>query len=306
MNQKKVRGQKHRWIAMVVATGVLCFFATVAFAAEEALQNRPIDSKQILLAGGMAPDYPGFDTAPALTVDKVQKKEPAWNVGAGVGMAPDYEGSEDYKGVPLLFARAGWNSGRYVQFFANTLKANVIAGNTWSVGPLARYRLKRDDDVDNNKVKRMREIDEAIELGGFIGYTMGSWHVSFIAAQDVSDSHDGMMATLEAGYTMDLDEGVKLGISVSTSYADDDYMETYFDVDLDNANRSGLSQYEADGGIKDFGAMVNLAYAPWQNWGVTGILGVKWLVGDAADSPLVDDEGSETQLFSGVMATYRF
>jgi MipA family protein len=306
MNQKKVRDRKIRWIAMIVASAVFCFFATVAFAEEEALQNRPLDSKQILLAGSMAPDYPGFDTAPALTVDKVQRKEPAWNVGAGVGMVPDYEGSEDYKVVPLLFARAGWNSGRYVQFFANTLKANLIADNTWSFGPLARYRLKRDDDVDNNKVKRMREIDEAIELGGFLGYTMGSWHVSFIAAQDVNDAHDGLVATLEAGYTMDLDEGVRLGISVSTSYADDDYMDTYFGVDADNANRSGLSQYGADGGIKDFGAMANLAYAPWQNWGVTGILGVKWLVGDAADSPVVDDEGSETQLFSGVMATYRF
>jgi MipA family protein len=305
-NHKEVRGQKHRWINVVVATGALCFFATFAFAAEEALQNHPVDPNQILLADTLAPDYPGIDLSRPMMVEEVKKREPALSVGAGVGLVPDYEGSEDYKGVPLLFARAGWNSGQYVQFFGNMLKANLIAGNTWSVGPLARYRGKRDDNVDNNKVKRMREIDEAIELGGFVGYMIDNWHVSFLVAQDVSDAHDGMVATLEAGYTINLDEGVKLGISVSSSYADDDYMETYFGVDADNANRSGLSQYGADGGIKDFGTMVNLAYAPWQNWGVTGILGVKWLLGDAADSPLVDDEGSETQLFSGVMATYRF
>jgi hypothetical protein len=212
---KEVRGQKHRWINVVVATGVLCFFATFAFAAEEALQNRPVDPNQILLADTLAPDYPGIDLSRPMMVEEVKKREPAWSVGAGVGMVPDYEGSEDYKGVPLLFARAGWNSGQYVQFFGNMLKANLIAGNTWSVGPLARYRGKRDDDVDNNKVKRMREIDEAIELGGFVGYMIDNWHVSFLVAQDVSDAHDGMVATLEAGYTMDLDEGVKLGISVS-------------------------------------------------------------------------------------------
>jgi outer membrane protein len=306
MNQKKVRGRKIRWIAMIVVSAVLCFFASFAFAEEEALQNRPLDSKQILLAGSMAPDYPGIDSPRPMVVEEVKKKEPAWSVGAGVGMVPDYEGSEDYKGVPLLFARAGWNSGQYVQFFGNMLKANLIAGNRWSVGPLARYRGKRDDDVDNNKVKRMREVDEAIELGGFVGYMIDNWHVSFFVAQDVNDAHDGLVATLEAGYTMNLNPGVNLGISAFTSYASDDYMETYFGVDAENANRSGLSRYEADGGIKDLGVVANLAYAPWKNWGVTGMLGLKWLLGDAADSPVVDDEGSETQLFSGVMATYRF
>jgi MipA family protein len=265
---KEVRGQKHRWINVVVATGALCFFATFAFAAEEALQNRPVDPNQTLLADTLSPDYPGIDLSGPMMVEEAKKREPVWSVGAGVGMVPDYEGSEDYQVVPLLLARAGWNSGQYVLFLGNMLKANLIAGNTWSVGPLVRYRGKRDDDVDNNKVKRMREIDEAIELGGFVGYMIDKWHVSFLVAQDVSDAHDGMVATLEAGYTMDLDEGVKLGISVSTSYADDDYMETYFGVDADNANRSGLSRYGADGGIKDFGTMVNLAYAPWQNWGV--------------------------------------
>jgi len=105
---------------------------------------------------------------------------------------------------------------------------------------------------------------------------------------------------------MPLDEGVKLGISLFTSYADDDYMETYFGVDANNRNRSGLPLYEAEGGMKDFGGMLNLAYAPWKHWGITGILGLKALIGDAADSPVVDQEGSESQLFGGVMGTYAF
>jgi len=190
MNQKEVRGQDNHWIAMVVAMAVVCFFSAFAFAAEEALQNRPLDPNQTLLAGGVTPDFPGIDTA---DVQTVKKKDPALSVGAGVGIVPDYEGSEDYKGVPLLFARADWNSGRYVQFLANMLKANVIASDTWSFGPLARYRGNRDDDVDNEKVRRMREIDEAIEIGAFAGYTMGNWHVSLLAGQDVNDAHDGLV-----------------------------------------------------------------------------------------------------------------
>jgi outer membrane protein len=284
------------FLRVVVGIATVCFFSTVALATEEESQAYKFDPNQTVLAG-VTPDYQGVDTA---DTEIVGKKDPAWSLGAGIGIVPDYEGSEDLQGVPLLFVRAGWNSGRYVQFLASTLKANVIASDTWSFGPLARYRGKRDDDVDNDKVKLMRQVDEAIEIGAFVGYKTGNWHASLQAANDVNDAHDGLVVTLEGGYTMPLDKGVKLGMSLFTTYANDDYMQTYFSVDADNANRSGLAR------MKDVGGMLNLAYAPWENWGITGILGLKRLVGDAKDSPLVDQEGSESQFFGGVMATYRF
>jgi outer membrane protein len=301
MKAKRANGILNGYLAMVVAFSVFCFGATAEFAHGQELIASP-DTNQLLLAD-MDPDYPGVDTADAFVV---QKKEPAWALGAGVGVVPDYEGSDDYQGVPLLFLRAAWNSGRYIQFLGNTLKVNVIAGNAFQFGPVVQYRGERDDDVDNEKVKRMRQVDEAIEIGAFVGYRIGNWHTSLQAANDVNDAHDGLVVTLEGGYTMPLAPGVLLGLSLFSSYANDDYMETYFSVDANNASRSGLRQYSADSGIKDIGTMVNLAYAPWDKWGITGLLGLRRLLGDAKDSPLVDQEGSENQLFGGVMVTYRF
>lgn len=109
---------------------------------------------------------------------------------------------EDYEGVPLLFVRAAWNSGRYVQFLANTLKGNVIESDTCSYGSLARYRDKRDDDVDNDRVKRMQEVDEAIEIGAFVEYQTGNCHMSLQVANDFNDAHEGLLVTLEGGYTL--------------------------------------------------------------------------------------------------------
>ncbi|MFO7556894.1 MAG: hypothetical protein R6W88_16975, partial [Desulfobacterales bacterium] len=111
----KSRTKNKRYGQMIVVAVVL-LLSTLAFAAEEELGWSQFDMDQTLLAG-MTPDYHGIDTADRVTVTK---KEPAWSVGAGVGIVPDYEGSEDYEGVPLLFVRAAWNSGRYVQFLANT------------------------------------------------------------------------------------------------------------------------------------------------------------------------------------------
>ena len=72
------------------------------------------------------------------------------------------------------------------------------------------------------------------------------------------------------------------------------------------AARSGLSTYDPDGGIKDVGVSVNAIYQWNEHWGVTGMVGLTQLVGDAADSPIVDDEGSATQGLFAAGLLYRF
>ena len=55
------------------------------------------------------------------------------------------------------------------------LKINLVAEETWSFGPFFKYRKKRDDDVDNNAVSKMKKIDATIEAGAFLGYKFESW-----------------------------------------------------------------------------------------------------------------------------------
>jgi outer membrane scaffolding protein for murein synthesis (MipA/OmpV family) len=77
-------------------------------------------------------------------------------------------------------------------------------------------------------------------------------------------------------------------------------------VDADNARRSGFSTYDAGGGIKGIGLSMNAAYQWDEHWGVTGMIGLTQLVGDAADSPIVDDAGSATQGVAALGISYRF
>ncbi|MCD6272065.1 MAG: MipA/OmpV family protein, partial [Deltaproteobacteria bacterium] len=70
------------------------------------------------------------------------------SMGAGVGLAPDYEGSDDYTGTPMLFGEAVWDSGRYLKLDGSKLRANILAHEIFRLGPVANYRLGRDDSVD--------------------------------------------------------------------------------------------------------------------------------------------------------------
>ncbi|MBW2643910.1 MAG: MipA/OmpV family protein, partial [Deltaproteobacteria bacterium] len=101
-------------------------------------------------------------------------------------------------------------------------------------------------------------------------------------------------------------ENLKITTSLSTTYASDDYMETYFQVDSKNVGTSGLPFYNADSGIKDVGLSVVADYSLNKSWSIMGIGSYTLLVGDAEDSPVVDDEGSENQMLFGVMGIYHF
>jgi outer membrane protein len=67
-----------------------------------------------------------------------------------------------------------------------------------------------------------------------------------------------------------------------------------------------MRRYQPEGGFKDVGLTLDLDYSLTQNWGLTGRLGYKRILGDAADSPLVENRGSADQFTSGLFLSYRF
>jgi len=235
-------------------------------------------------------------------------------IGLGVGATPDYEGSEDYEAVPALFGRYAWESGRYIDLAgapstgsAARLSANLLPGNSgtsWQLGPLLQYRMERDD-VDNSKVDKMKKVDGTVEAGAFVGFTSGAWEAELSFAADADSNHDGYLVYLSGAYNMEVNDKLKLKFGARTSYADDDYMDTYFGVSGADATRSSLSRYSADGGMKDWGLSLTANYSINKTWGLIGSLSYSRLLGDAEDSPVVD-QGDENQYGALLAVTYSF
>jgi outer membrane scaffolding protein for murein synthesis (MipA/OmpV family) len=123
---------------------------------------------------------------------------------------------------------------------------------------------------------------------------------------DVSNEHDGFTAQATAGYRWKAMPELTLTPGVFLTYADSDYMDTYFSVDAGNVGGSGLPYYSADSGLKDVGVNLIAHYTPWEKWGIMGLVSYKALLNDAKDSPIVDDEGNDKQFTVGLMVTYRW
>ena len=227
------------------------------------------------------------------------------SLGLGVGLAPDYEGSEDYTGVLIPYASVKWSNHMAFDLLGSKAKFNFIPSPNWKGGLVGEFISERDD-VDNNKVDRLEDVDTSIMLGGFFGWENQSWTASIEAMADVADGNDGAIIRLNGGHRLKINDMWAMGFGAFVTWADEDYTESYFGIDLADSVRSGLSTYDADAGFKDLGLNLMVTYQPWQNWGFMGLATYKRLVGDAADSPVVEDEGSENQLTTGVLVTYKF
>ena len=240
-----------------------------------------------------------------VSAETAQGAEWDFTLGAGVGVAPDYEGSDDYQAVPVLLARAMRDNGQLVELLGTALRANLLPSKVFSAGPIVNYRLERDD-VDEDAVDDLDNVDEAIEIGGFLGLQYQGWLGRVTLTQDINDAHDGVLVSLLGGRRTQLTPQWSLMTIATATWADDDYMETYFGIDAGDAAASGLDEFEAEEGFKDVGLSLRLAWNSGASWGVSATASYKRLLGDAEDSPIVDDVGDDNQLFGGLSLTYSF
>lgn len=262
----------------------------------------------VLPAAALA-QQPAAKSTAALQGPGGGKKDWDIRLGAGALYQPDYEGSDDYEVAPLPLVSISYKDLIFLR--GPSLGVNVF---TWQgprptdklqIGPLVRYQMGRDED-DNDDLRGMGDIDSGAELGAFLNYSTGPWSAGVTVFQDISGAHDGLTAKFAGGYRHSFGPRLRARAELSTTWANDDYTESFFGVSALQAQRSGMRRFQAEGGIKDVGMTLDLDYSLTEHWGLTGRVGYKRLLGDAADSPLVEDRGSPDQLMTGLFLSYKF
>ncbi len=234
-------------------------------------------------------------------------------VGVGIAMLPDYPGSDDYMvgGAPFFKINIDSQFEYYLRLLATDLQLNLINHPIFRFGPAFNYRFGRNDDVEDDVVKKMKEIDGTIEAGAFMGIELVDKdnprqrflsQVEFLS--DVGGEYKGYNVSLSASYWFPVHKAVDVTFGGGITYADGNYMETYFGVDQKNADRTGLPVYEADSGLLmariNTGAVLHLS----MSWHLAAGLQYRPLLDDAADSPIVDDRGSTSQWIYGLGVAY--
>jgi len=222
------------------------------------------------------------------------------SLGAAGVYRPEFKGSTDYEVSPLPFVGLRYGRGDYyVALEGGALRANVLPGGFMEFGPVVSYERGRDDDIKNSVVRRLGEIDAAVNTGVFarkrFDVASGALGISAEALTDTGKVHKGVFATVSLNYDRDLNDRWSLGANLSTTWADKKYMGAYYGVSSAGALASGLSPYVADAGIENVEVGASLRYRISEQWSALTHASYRRLVDSAADSSIVRREGSADQ-----------
>jgi outer membrane scaffolding protein for murein synthesis (MipA/OmpV family) len=221
-------------------------------------------------------------------------------LGAAGVYRPEFKGSKDYEFKPLPFVGLRYGRGDYyVALEGGALKANVLPGGVLEAGPIVAYERGRKDDIKNLTVRRLGEIDAAVNAGVFarkqFDVAGGDLTLGAEALTDTGKVHKGALARFAVDYDRQLSDRWSLGLSVSTTWADRKYMQTYYGVSAGGAAASGLKPYTAKAGVENVEVGASLRYRISDRWSALANGGYGRLVDSAADSPIVVREGSANQ-----------
>jgi outer membrane scaffolding protein for murein synthesis (MipA/OmpV family) len=243
-------------------------------------------------------------------------------VGLGVFSVPDYYGSSTNKAAAAPIARYSWDGTSYLQLLGPELSMNLMPDREWRAGPLIRFRPRRDDDVDDAIVKRMRPIPSATELGVFAAYHMPldpnqPLHKIVIGGDIVANPngvYNGVTGNLRVTYYYPFPQAVAgqelIGtIGLGMFFASDSFNRKYFGVggsDLTLFPELGGRPYNPGSGLTSVKIPFSLSTQVNRNWLLTFAGRYERLLNDAKDSPVVNRRGDANQWQVGVAATYLF
>ncbi|WP_085905519.1 MipA/OmpV family protein [Kiloniella majae] len=242
---------------------------------------------------------------------KVPSDSDVWDLELGAigGFSPDYEGSDDYEVMGLPYVHAAWND--TVILTMRDGPGIYLQHEIWddfSAKAGIRYEFGRDEN-DNDALEGLGDLDVGAVAVGALAYEYGPFEFSAELVSDLTGDREGTKATFVADYrVMVLENKGRFSFGPSITWADDNYMENTFGINATQAaaSRNNYAIYDAEGGIKDVGLNASFSYALTENISLLATGGYSRLLGDAADSPIVDDEGSANQFNSMLGLIYRW
>jgi outer membrane scaffolding protein for murein synthesis (MipA/OmpV family) len=226
-----------------------------------------------------------------------------WAVSAGMMSlyTPEYEGSDQYeiKVWPLIHINY---QDRFFFDPGKGLGLYVLDRDGWRLGISAGYRFGRDQD-DSEDLRGLGDVD-----GGITANLIAEWKEDNVSVntrfkQQLSGDNTGFLIDLGAGYTFRIGKKLSFKPSVKTTYASNDYMDSFFSISNQQSKRSTLPVYEANSGFKSLGPRLFVLYLLDHNWSVQGTAEYDILIGDAKDSPIVKDKN---QFKGGLGLSCRF
>ncbi len=224
--------------------------------------------------------------------------------GSGIS-APTFEGSKDRKlffspiisvgrgGTPRFSSRN--DNPSFAIYDTDVLRAGVVG----------KFLPGRDAGTDD-ALRGLSEVKWGGELGAFADVYVTDWLRARAEVRHGIRAHDGIVADVAVDAFTDIAPDLRVSAGPRMSFATSGYTDAYYGVTAAESAASGLSQYTPDGGVTSYGAGGAITWNATEKITMSAFTEYKRLAGPVADSSLVRQRGSESQLMVGISASYKF
>lgn len=222
------------------------------------------------------------------------------HAGAGVVLAPRYPGAGSYRLRVLPDLRLRWG-GRFFLDTRNGLGLYLLENERYAFGASIHVRPGRDED-DAPRLNGLGDIDTAAQARLFGRAALGRLVLGAAAGRDLGAS-EGATVDVSAALPYRMSAEITLTPALSARYSDSKYTAAWFGVSAAQSQRSGLPVYRASSGFTSTSALLAARYRINARVSLNLFAGVVQLLGDAADSPLVEEDAWAV---GGVTLQYEF
>lgn len=257
--------------------------------------------------------------AGALPTPQEMASRDSVTIGAGVAVIPDYEGSDDYRLIP-----AGAIRGRIKNISFSThgtyLYVDVIPQSGkfgLDAGPIGGFRFDDRHHADDPIVKLMLKRKTAVEVGGFVGFSLRgvtnpydtlSLHLDVL--HDIGNAHKSTVFSPSLDFSTPLSRRTYASLSTGMEFVSHKYANYYFGVSPADrlATGNALPLYDPHGGLKNWkvSLLVDQSLTGDLLHGISlfGFGQYSRLMNDFKRSPIVSERGNANQWLGAAGLAY--
>lgn len=224
----------------------------------------------------------------------VETREIVIDLGMGAQVQPKFPTANRYEVVPYPLVG--------LRFLRLPVLGEVVTGRerALSIYPSFGFIGERKS-TDASYLVGTPDTDFAFELGAGVAYRTGPFR-AFVQGRYGVTGHNGFVAEAGVDAVINPFDRLELRVGPRVSVADEEYMETYFGVDVATPF---LDAYSPSAGVKDVGIAAEATYELTEKVRIHGRAGFFSYVGEALDSPITEN-GSSIEGTVGIGLTYRF
>ncbi len=225
-------------------------------------------------------------------------------VGVGPEVGPDYLGSDDYEVEPdvVFFARLG----KVFTFGNEGAAINILGLKDFQFGPVVRTTGGRSEGK-NPALAGLGSFGTSLDLGVFARINVADYFTARLRYYHaVVGGDNGGLLDLRLSKLLYQQDDLSVVAAVRGSWAQRNRAQQFFGITAEQSLNSGLPEFSPGASFQDLRFDIGARWEFIDNWTLNGFARYSRLIGDIADSPIVDPLGSPNQFTVGSYVAYRF